>query len=270
MTRPPAFRPAALGELAIDDEGSFAHVGLYADLKSVLVRAGYRFRVPREGVLSWDRAVLYNLVYWDADVPGGDVLVEPRVAADVVCHAAWHHLAGAALATEGTRAAPEALLLGEAIASAFDLYLVGRLLGNAPDAEFLATQVPTMSDVAQAAGADEATFEAILDSVASDPEAAFEDLRALLFDAALVLLPAADADAAALALAPFDAHRFAPLLHHYELPSWLLSARARRATAFDAASATRARDADAALRAAPVSLDWLERSWVRPALGERG
>lgn len=268
MTRTPSFRLATLAELAIDDERSLAHVGLYADLKGVLVRAGYAFRVPREGVLPWDRAVLYNLVYWDADTPGGDVLVEARVAADVVCHAAWHHLAGAALAPAGARAAPEALLLGEAIASAFDLYLVGRLLGVAPDAELLATQVPAMADVAQASGADEARFEAILADVAAEPEAAFEDLRALLYDAGMALLPAADADAAALALEPYDAHRFAPLLHHYELPSWLLSARARQAAGFDPATAASARAADAAMRAAAVSLDWLERSWVRPALGE--
>lgn len=262
------FRLARLDELTIDDERSFAHVGLYADLKGVLQRSGYTFRVPREGMLSWDRALLFNLVYWDADVPGGDVLVEPRVAADVVCHAAWHHLAGAAVAPPGARAAPEALLLGEAIASAFDLYLVGRLVGHAPDAEFLATQVPAMSDVAHAAGADEARFEALLADVAAEPEAAFEDLRALLFDAALALLPASDPEAAARALTPFEGHRFAPLLHHYELPSWLLSARARRGAGFDASTASAAREADAAMRAAPVSLDWLERTWVRPALGE--
>jgi hypothetical protein len=265
----PAFRLLALDALSIDDEASFAHVGLYDDLKRVLLRAGYRFRVPAgSAALSWDRALLYNLVYWDADAPGGDVLVEPRLAADVVCHAAWHHLAGDALSPGGTRASPEALLLGEAIASAFDLYLVGRLLGNAPNAEFLATQVPAMSDVAHAAGADEARFEAMLAEVAAEPERAFEDLRALLFDAAIALLAAGDADAAARALAPFDGHRLAALLHHYELPSWLLAARARRATGFDEATASAARAADAAMRAAPASLDWLERSWVRPALGE--
>ena len=269
MTQLPAFRLLTLDALSIEDERSFAHVGLYGDLKRVLSGAGYTFRVPTAAApLSWDRALLYNLVYWDADAPGGDVLVEPRVAADVVCHAAWHHLAGAALSPRGTRSAPEALLLGEAIASAFDLYLVGRLLGNAPDAEFLATQVPAMGDVALASGADEARFEALLADVAAEPERAFGDLRALLFDAATALLDAGDADAAARALAPFDAHRLAPLLHHYELPSWLLSARARRASGFDEQTAVAARTVDAAMRAAPAALEWLERAWVRPALGE--
>jgi hypothetical protein len=142
------------------------------------------------------------------------------------------------------------------------------LLGNAPDAEFLATQVPAMGDVALSSGANEARFEALLADVAAEPERAFEDLRALLFGAATALLDAGDADAAARALSPFEAHRLAPLLHHYELPSWLLSARARRASGFDERTAAAARAADAAMRTAPASLEWLERAWVRPALGE--
>ena len=51
-----------------------------------------------------------------------------------------------ALDASGTNASqsPEGFLLGESIASAFDMYLVGRLLGHSPDASFLETQVPAM------------------------------------------------------------------------------------------------------------------------------
>jgi hypothetical protein len=65
-------------ELAIDDERSFRHVGLYADLKEVLRRARYPFRIlPRSRPARADRALLLNLTFWSADA-GGDILVDRR------------------------------------------------------------------------------------------------------------------------------------------------------------------------------------------------
>ena len=104
-------------------------------------------------------------------------------------------------------------------------------------------------------------YRALLESVAGNPERAFEDLRALLFDVATALVRCDRLSRAAEILAGFDAHRFAPLLHHYELSNWILSTRASgSAPAPDPV----ARAVDAALRSAPVSLDWLEQRWVRP------
>ena len=65
----------------------------------------------------------------------------------MVCHAAWHHVARKHFPAGPLSA--DAMFLGEAVASAFDLYLVGRLLRHVPDAEFLETQVPAMTDVAR-------------------------------------------------------------------------------------------------------------------------
>ncbi len=244
-----------LEELQIDDERSFSHVALYDALKRVLLRDGYRFRVPEKGASpSWDRVVFLNLTFWSPEAQG-DVLVDDHIPADVVAHVAWHHLARRALPE--ARSA-DALFFGESIASAFDLYLVGRLLGNAPDAQFLETQVPAMADVAAGAGLEEEAFEALLDGVANDPDRAFEDLRELLFDACTSLLGCPDPDAAAAALGRFDGHRFSPLLHHYELSNWLLYSRAYATQAPD----PEVRALDAALRSAPVALDWLEREWI--------
>jgi len=244
-----------LDDLRIDDEDSFRHIALYDALKQTLRRDGYRFRVA-EGS-SWDRVLFLNLTFWDPSEQG-DVLVEPRLDADVVAHVAWHHLARAALGAAPPSA--EALFLGESIASAFDLYLVGRLLGHAPDAQMLETQVPAMAEVAERAGLDEDGFEALLGEIAADPDRAFEDLRELLFDASSALVRCTGVADATLALAKFEAHRFAPLLHHYELSNWVLYARAHapRAEAPDPA----VQAIDQALRAAPVALDWLERSWL--------
>ena len=39
-----------------------------------------------------------------------------------------------------------ALFFAESIASAFDVYLVGRLIGQRPDSDFLQTQLPIMRE----------------------------------------------------------------------------------------------------------------------------
>lgn len=255
------YRSLGVDELTIDDERSFRHVGLYADLKEILRRAGYRFRVLDRKTwpeASWGDALLLNLTFWGGGEEGGDVMVDEHVPADVIAHAAWHHLAAKAL---GTRSA-EALFLGEAIASAFDLYLVGRLLGHSPDSEFLTTQVPAMSDAAADAGVDEAGFESLLEGVTSDPERAFADLRELLTDATTALHGAKGVADALPVLAQLRAHRYGALLHRYELSNWVLFARAYGVSGEGEA----AREVDRALRAAADPLAWLTKHWVDPAL----
>jgi hypothetical protein len=269
MTRPSPSSPSAanaftrrtVDELTIEDERSFRHVAIYADLKEVLRRAKYPFRVLPEGLEGRaDRALLLNLTFWGADA-GGDVLESDTLPADVVAHAAWHHLAAKALAAAGPPSV-DSLFLGEAIASSFDVYLVGRLLGHAPSSSFLETQVPAMAEASEAAGLDEAGFESMLEGIAADPERAFTELRELLFDATSSLFRCKDVDEATAALAAHDHHRFASLLHRYELSNWVLYARAYG----DAAPDARAREIDAKLRSEKLPLDWLAAEWVAPAL----
>ncbi len=263
---PPAqnFLRQSLSNLRIDDESSFKHVGLYAELKRVLLSAEYMFRIlPAHLRGRWDHALLLNLTFWGAS-EGGDVLTEARIDADVVMHVAWHHLANQALVTSGGRASAEALFFGEAIASAFDVYLVGRLLGHAPRSSFLSSQVPAMSDACDAAGLSADGFDALLATIVADPDAAFESLRALLFDTSCALLACPSASDALLVLQQADAHSFGPLLHRYELSNWVLYARAYASHALGADASVRM--LDASLRSAPVSLDVLEREWVAPAL----
>lgn len=249
-------------DLEVLDSASFEHVGVFRSLRRWLERSDHTFLVPRGEPLSFARALVLNLAFFDPAAPR-DVLPERALPADVLAHVAWHGLAAGRLwPTVAGR------LLGEAIASAFDLYLVGRLLGRAPDSEFLTTQVPALADAAEEAGLEGDAFEAVLHDVAADPDRAFEDLRALLVDVLADLVAAPGPDSALAALAARDGHRFAPLLHHYELASWVLSART---TTPPPASelADPARDPariDAALRAAPSSVDWLEAHWIRPSV----
>ncbi len=272
-----SFETRTLDDLTIDDERSFRHVGLYADLKQVLRRANFRFQVlPANGKATWDRALFLNLTYWRPEA-GGDVLVDDTIPADVVAHVAWHHLAGVALASgPGAPLSAPALFMGEAIASAFDLYLVGRLLGHAPDSSFLETQVPAMKDATDALGLDDGNFATLLRGVADAPERAFADLRALLFDACTALYASTNAEAALRAFGKLDTHRFAPLLHHYQLSNWILYARAQdhgSGGLCDRSGDTRSEGADSRtqvldveLRETPDALSWLTKHWVAPAL----
>jgi hypothetical protein len=263
---PSAFSHRTLDELTIHDEPSFRHVELYADLKDVLRRAQYSFRVlPKSPTARADRALLLNLTFWGAN-SGGDVLIDDHIDADVVTHAAWHHLSARTMtgSAVGARPSVDGLFLGEAVASAFDVYLVGRLLGHAPQSTFLETQVPAMAEAADAAGLGEAEFEQMLLGIAADPDRAFADLRELLFDAASALFACHSPEEAHAALAAVDTHRFISLLHHYELSSWVLYARAYG----DGREADpRARAVDHALRTEKVGLDWLAAKWIAPALG---
>ncbi len=262
------FAHRTIDQLTIEDESAFRHVALYADLKEVLRRAAYPFRVlPKASTARADRALFVNLSFWGAEA-GGDVLTGGHIDADVVAHAAWHHLAARALATEaGGPLTVDALFLGEAVASAFDVYLVGRLLGHAPRSAFLRTQVPAMAETARAAGLSKGSFAKLLVELSRDPERAFADLRELLSDATAALFACRNAEQAHAALIALDDHRFSALLHRYELSNWLLYARAYgRHHETDA----RARAVDRALRRAKAPLAWLAVHWIAPALGTNG
>lgn len=257
------FTRRTIDELEIEDEQSFRHVALYADLKQVLHRARYPFRIlPSPLAGRADRALLLNLTFWGAN-EAGDVLEGDSLPADVVAHVAWHHLAAKALGDSSEpRPSIDSLFLGEAIASAFDVYLVGRLLGHAKTSTFLETQVPAMADAADAAGVDAERFENMLESIAADPERAFADLRELLFDATWALVKCTSVEEAAAALLTFDDHRFGCLLHRYELSNWVLYARAYG----EPTPSPRVRAVDAALRRETIPLEWLVNEWVIPSL----
>ncbi len=252
-------RHVPLPELTLRGERALRPIGVYATLKRMLVRDNFVVRVPEVGSrhAHGDRVTFLNLTFWNARDPS-DVLVDDTLEADVLAHAAWHHAAKKALASAGGPTAA-ALFLGESVASAFDLYLVGHLLRQGKKSAYLDSQVPAMSAAALDAGLSPDDVEAMLGSVAEDPDRAFGDLRELLFDVAMALVEAPDVDAAATVLDGFADHRFIGLLHHYELSNWVLYARAyaRPAEASDPAVAM-----DASMRAAPSTLGWLETNWL--------
>jgi len=251
------FVTRTIDELHIDDEVAFRAVPHYAALKDVLRRARYRFRcLGGSSVGRWDRALVLNLTFWGGG--DGDVLVDERLAADVVTHAAWHHLVAKDLAAHAGSA--DAMLFGESVASAYDVYLVGKLLGANVRSGFLDTQVAAMSEAASATGLGKKSFAALLQSLAVDPEQAFADLRSLLFTASTSLLAAPTMAAALKTLERLDTHRFSSLLHHYELSTWVLYARAYAPRALAPVPAIRKLDRG-------LKADYLDQLLARYGLG---
>lgn len=257
-----ALRGVTLDDLIIDDDEAFAVLPLYEGLKRTLRDAGHRFLVPSAGTeTSWDRALFLNLTFWSAD-EGTDVLCDDHIPADVVAHAAWHHVVGREVdlcAGPGSPSAP-GLFLAESIASAFDLYLVGRLLAVAPHSDFIATQIPIMQEAAGAAGLSGPDFQTLLQEVCADPERAFEDLRALLFDVTTALAECHEAIEASRVIERFEGHRFASLLHHYQLSNWILYARAYAGDTPTRVQAVRRFDEE--LRRSQGAVAWLARNWI--------
>jgi hypothetical protein len=143
------------------------------------------------------------------------------------------------------------------------LYLVGRLLGVAPESSFLETQVAAMAEAAESAGLEPQGFDELLQEVADRPEQAFESLRELLFDATTSLVACREAEAALEVLSGLEDHRFAALLHRYELSNWVLYARAYGSPE----AAPQVRAVDRALREARDPLAWLTSEWIHPAKG---
>ena len=257
-------RRVTLNDLTITDEPAFAALPIYPRLKQVLQTAQYPFLLPTSDThLSWDRALFLNLTFWQGQ-QGADVLMDEYISADMVAHVAWHHLANTALQTATGIKEPTALSLfmGESIASAFDLYLLGKLLRTAPGCDFITTQVPIISEAADEAGVPERGFTNLLEGVAGDPDRAFEDMRALLMDITQALLPVASAEQAQEIIEDHSGHRFAPLLHHYQISNWLLYARAYNQPA--PALQLEVERVDACLREAPSSLQWLHDNWLGP------
>jgi hypothetical protein len=257
-----SFRSVLLTELEIRDERTFRPVALYARLKDRLVRDAYRFALaaPEGENEDWARVLFLNLTYWNGE-EAHDLLAEDAIDADVVAHVAWHHAVGALWAEPGVARSADALLFGEAVASAFDLYLLGRVFGRVEDSSFLESAVPGLTEAALSAGLGEDEVEALFQTVVADPEAAFESLRALLFDLTTALVRCTNAAQAAAVLDAVGAHPFAPFLHHYELSNWVLYAQAHGSTR---APQPAVRALDAELRAAPISLDLLADRCLGP------
>ena len=249
-------RKVTLDALRVSGARELRDDAYYPRLAALLLRDGYAFRVGSK--ISAGRALLLNLSFWKPD-DNADVLVGSTLPADVVAHVGWHHAARRSLGAAG--ATVDGMLLGESVASAFDLYLIGRLLRDAPKAEMLQSQVPALSEVAADAGLSARGFTKLLEHLAEDPAHAFAELRQLLFDVATQLVRCQGIDAAEAALQQLAGHRYYPLLHHYNVSNWVLHSRAYGGRVPARVERLVAR-IDAELRGCGSELTWLSDQWL--------
>ena len=128
-----------VSERTVEDEEAFGRLPFYRALRAWMDEADPVFLITNEGGDQPESARLLNLAFWE---PRSfmEVLTEPVVTADQLAHNALHHRGYEALG-DAARCL-EGLLLVESIASAMDVYWLGKLLAEAPYAEFLETQVP--------------------------------------------------------------------------------------------------------------------------------
>ena len=151
-----ALRTLSLDDLTIDDERSFAHVALQARLKQALRRSGHRFLVPAVAApISWDLGA----------VPEPDLLGRPgrrrRVVRGRTSRPTWWRTwpgttSSAARSRPHRRHGAPPHHRG-AVLRRVDRERVRSLSGrpaatNAPESDFITTQVPLMSECAQEAG----------------------------------------------------------------------------------------------------------------------
>lgn len=214
-----------LSALPVEDEADFAQVPLYARLKQALLDDNVRYRIPKAGTElgRWDHVLLLNLAFWTPEEPD-DVLESRFLSADVVAHRAWHHLAHRALGSASRSI--EGLMLGEAIASAFDVYLIGMLLRTCPGAAMLESQTVAMTEVMIAGGHSEQEALELFQSFSESPGQVFAELAQLLYEVGVALCRADGAEQAANVLCSVEERRVSPVLHHFQLASWVLYSKA--------------------------------------------
>ena len=208
-------------DLVVDDEQSFETLAEYRALKSALLRSECPFLVTSEADGEQSSRLL-NLAYWDP-AEFLEVLPEAALSADQFAHNALHYCGHRALGAAACSV--EGILFVESIASAADIYWLGRLLTEDPYAGFLESQVPAMSEAAESAGVAADEFAGLLQAAAADPSAAFGALRRTLFDTAIALVNATSVDEADEVLRAEAEQPWSALRHHYALSNWVLFAR---------------------------------------------
>ena len=245
-----------VSELTIVDEQSFETLALYRALRTRMDEADPVFLITDPNGDEGERARLLNLGFWD---PSSfmEVLTEPVITADQLAHNALHHCGYGALG-DAARSL-EGLLLVESIASAMDIYWLGRLLAEAPYAEFLESQVPAISEAASGAGASSEEFADLLQLAAENPPKAFGDLRSVLFDTALGLTRAVDVHEADRVLREQSTHQWSVLTHHYAITNWILFARINGSHTSDTKSVL---DLDQRLRGVKNPVTELQSIWA--------
>jgi hypothetical protein len=266
MLNEAAFETRHLDELDVHEQPALRKVPYYEELKEVLRQGRVPFRLfPEASRARADHALLLNVVFWDAGAVD-DIIERPLVGAYSIPHIAWHYLTARALAPAPGRLSAGGWVLGESIASAFDLFLLGHLLREDPGAPTARVIVDRLHAAVLRAGGSDDQMRSLAGGARDDPEAAFADLRELLFVGTQALLECERSDDAFAVLRQIDAQPLGCLFHAYRVADWVLQVKASGAKRDDEAVDR----LDAELRAQRAPVAWLIDRWLTPAERAKG
>ncbi len=219
--------PRSIDRLQIAEAGRFGRAGVTLLEKAVaLLRAEGTLFLPL-GNNGLSR--LMNLLYWRAEAKREYVDGE-SVYADQVVHFALHQL----VATRVSANHPRVDLFAECLASAADVYLMGKLIQAGIESEFMQETLTSFGAYYEMYAQDERHFQRLLEQTGETPFTSMLELIDYLERFCLVLLKPGEADAAQAELLPMTAHFFYPLVHHYHVANWVLTLRDRRSDGLEA------------------------------------
>ena len=163
-------------------------------------------------------ARLVNLLQWDVgqqrEYLDGDI-----VAADQVVHFALHQIWDKKIGS----AHPHTMLFAECMASASDLYLLGRLSQAGEETDFLMDTLESFGSYYEMYGTEEQLEELVTRIVEAPFETMIEAAAYLYHLGCRLLEPSTDMGA----LLEFQDHLMYPLAHHYNISNWILTIRNR-------------------------------------------
>ena len=205
----------ALSDLAIDEADAFRRAGIDLLDAALPLLKNHRFIVtPGKGL-----ARLADLLNWRAGALC-EHIDRRGVSADQVIHFAIHHVLDQNLEENH----PGAVLLAECLASASDLYLLGKLSQAGEETAFLSDTIESMCSYYEMYAAEPDHLEQFFAAFLENPFETMVETACFLFHFGAAFLKS-EPDLAVLTR--FSENARYPLVHHYNLTNWILTIRAR-------------------------------------------
>ena len=164
-------------------------------------------------------ARLINLVHWDVDARR-EYVDGTGIHADQVIHLAVHHVLSHLSGSD----TPHAMLFAECLASATDLYLVGKLARVGHETDFVRDTLESFGMYYDMYAGDENAMETLITSLVDAPFQAMVRAADYLYRfGGRLLNPTVEY----VPLRDMESHYYYPLTHHYNMANWMLTIRAR-------------------------------------------
>lgn len=201
-------------ELPVLERDAFLEAGI--DLLTYCERV---LRAKKVGAVVLDSAPgvarIINLLSWSVN-DRREYLDQPEVFADQVIHFAAHQVVAEVWGAE----TPASMLFAEAVASACDLYCLGKLSAAGVETEFMADTLASFADYYEQYAAEEEDYESVLERLLEGPHEAMAELAEFLYDTGAQLCRAKDEAEMAEVLIPLADEIWYPMLFHYQVVHW--------------------------------------------------